>query len=310
VASGPGTLRAKARGAGGLFRATLRFPRAGRWEIAARLGTRTTRLGTVAVDVARDSLLADPFTIAVDESGGILVGQRDNGPLLRVAAGRATTVASGVGIYHVTVADGRAYVAASDGAVYRVDGSAFTRVTPAVEAAAVAVDDAGNVYVAVYAGWIKKITPAGVVTNVAGTGADGYSGDGGPATSAKLFHPHSLALGPGGALYVADTENRRIRRIDLRTGTISTFGGDVGITVSIAVASDGTVWSADVPRDGTGGGITRTTAQGVTSRVATLATANGVAVAPGGAVFVNQWEDKRVGRLDPRSGVVEPVARG
>jgi streptogramin lyase len=65
-----------------------------------------------------------------------------------------------------------------------------------------------------------------------------------------------------------------------------------------------------VRRDGTGGGITRTTAQGVTSRVATLATANGVAVAPDGTVYVNQWESKRVGRLDPRSGVVEPVARG
>jgi sugar lactone lactonase YvrE len=230
---------------------------------------------------------------------------------VRVAAGRATNVASGLGIYHVTVANGRTYVSASDGAVYRVDGSAFTRVTPPVDAGAAAVDAAGNVYVAVYAGWIKKITSAGVVTNLAGTGVEGYAGDGGAATAAKLFHPHALALGPDGALYVADTENRRIRRIDLHTGTIATFGGDVGITVSVAVASDGTVWSADVRRDGTGsGGITRTTAQGVTSRVATLATANGVAVAPDGTVYVNQWESKRVGRLDPRSGMVEPVARG
>ena len=310
VASGPGTLRVKARGAGGLFRATLRFPRAGRWEIAGQLGTRTARLGTVAVDVARDPLLVDPFTIAVDDAGALLVGQRDNGPLVRVAAGRATRVASGVGIYHVAVANGRTYVSASDGAVYRVDGAAFTRVTPPVDAGAAAVDAAGNVYVAVYAGWIKKITSAGVVTNLAGTGVEGYAGDGGAATAAKLFHPHALALGPDGALYVADTENRRIRRIDLRTGTIATFGGDVGITVSVAAASDGTVWSADVRRDGTGGGITRTTAQGVTSRVATLATANGVAVAPDGTVYVNQWESKRVGRLDPRSGMVEPVARG
>jgi serine/threonine-protein kinase len=280
------------------------------WEVAARIGTRTTRLGTVSVDVARDPLLVDPFTIAVDASGAILVGQRDTGPLVRVAAGHATTVADGVGIFHVVVAGGLTYVAASDGAVYRVDGAAFARVTPAVDAGAVAVVGAGNVYVAVYAGWFKKITPAGAVTSVAGTGVEGYSGDGGPATSAKLFHPHSLALGPDGALYVADTENRRIRRIDLGTGTIATFGGDVGITVSVAVASDGTVWSADVRRDGTGGGITRTTAQGLTTRVATLATANGVAVAPDGTVYVNEWEDKRVGRLDARSGVVEPVARG
>jgi NHL repeat-containing protein len=311
LASGPGkTLRVRTQGSKGLYRAVVRFPRAGAWKIAASLRGRSATLGTVAVDVARDPLLVDPFTIAVDGSGSILVGQMDKGPLLRVVAGRATPVADGVGIFHVAVAGGRTYVAASDGAVYRVDGSAFARVTPVVDAGAVAVDGAGNVYAAVYAGWIRKITPGGVVTSIAGTGVEGYSGDGGPATSAKLFHPHSLALGPDGAIYVADTENRRIRRIDLRAGTITTFGGDVGVTVSIAVAADGTVWSADVRRDGTGGGITRTTAQGVTSRIATIATVNGVAVAPDGTVYVNQWEDKRVGRLDPRSGVVEPVARG
>lgn len=111
-----------------------------------------------------------------------------------------------------------------------------------------------------------------------------------------------------GALYVADTENRRIRRIDLETGLITTFGGDVGITVAVAVAADGTVYSADVRRDRAGGGITRTTPQGVTSRL--TSTANGVAVGADGSVYVNLWEYKRIDRVDPRSGTVEPVARG
>ena len=310
LAVGPQTLRATARGARGVFRATLRFPRAGSWQIAAVLGGKTTRLGTVRVDVARDPLLTNPFTIAADPSGGLLVGQMDKGPLVRIVNGRAATVADGLGVYHVATSANRIYVAGSDGAVHRVVGSSFVAVTPALDAGAVAVDEAGNCYVTVYAGWVKKVTPAGAVTTVAGTGTEGYSGDGGPAARAQLFHPHSLALGPDGALYVADTENRRIRRIDLRTGLVTTFGGDVGVTVSVAVAADGTVYSADVPRDGAGGGITRTTPQGVTSRLATTPTANGVAVASDGSVYVNLWEDRRVDRLDPQSHALEPIARG
>jgi sugar lactone lactonase YvrE len=310
VAVGPATLRAKARGARGVFRATLRFPRAGSWQISAVLGGKTTKLGTVRVDVARDPLLTNPFTIATDPSGALLVGQMDKGPLVRIVNGRAATVADGVGVFHVATSGGATYVAGADGAVHRVDGSSFVRVTPALEAGAVAVDAAGSFYVTVYAGWVKKVTPAGAVTTIAGTGTEGYSGDNGPATKAQLFHPHSLALGRDGALYVADTENRRIRRIDLQTGLITTFGGDVGITVSIAVAADGTVYSADVVRDGTGGGITRTTPQGVTTRLASSRTANGVAVGTDGSVYVNLWEDKRIDRLDPQSGALEPIARG
>src|SRR5580765_1210281 len=54
VATGPVTLRARAAGGHGVFRVTLRFPRAGTWQIAAVLGGRTTRLGSVAVDIPRD----------------------------------------------------------------------------------------------------------------------------------------------------------------------------------------------------------------------------------------------------------------
>jgi serine/threonine-protein kinase len=214
-------------------------------------------------------------------------------------------------VYHVlATASGAAYVAGQDGAVHRLDGAGFTRVTPPIDAEAVAVDAAGNYYVAVYQGFVKKVTPGGAVTTVAGNGTEGFSGDGGPATAAQLFHPHSIALGPDGALYVSDTENRRIRRIDLRSGRISTFGGDVGITVSIAIAADGTVYSADVVRDGAGGGVVRVAPDGTTIRVARSPDINGVAVALSGAVYVNLWEAKRIQRLDVRTGTLETVARG
>lgn len=60
---------------------------------------------------------------------------------------------------------------------------------------------------------------------VAGTGEQGYSGDGGPALNAKLAGPKGLAAGPDNSLYIADTENHVVRRIDLRTGVITTLLG-------------------------------------------------------------------------------------
>ena len=65
---------------------------------------------------------------------------------------------------------------------------------------------------------------AAVIENFAGTGARGFSGDGGPAAEARLNGPSGLQRGPDGALYVCDTGNNRIRRID-PNGTISTFAG-------------------------------------------------------------------------------------
>src|SRR4249919_932921 len=115
VASGPTTVRVKtARKRKGVFGATLRFPRPGTWRIAAVLAGRTTRLGSVSVDVARDRLLVNPFTIAVEPSGSLLVGQTDQGPLLRVTGSRARIVAGGVSIYHVvSTPSGAVYVSAA-----------------------------------------------------------------------------------------------------------------------------------------------------------------------------------------------------
>jgi sugar lactone lactonase YvrE len=78
----------------------------------------------------------------------------------------------------------------------------------------------------------------------------------------------------------------------------------------VAVGPDGSIYSADVVRNGAGGGVTRTTALGVTTRVAVSPDANGVAVAPDGTVYVNLWEQKRIQRVNVVTGALEPVARG
>ncbi|MCC7537181.1 MAG: hypothetical protein IT379_13245 [Deltaproteobacteria bacterium] len=72
---------------------------------------------------------------------------------------------------------------------------------------------------------VRRVRPDGILETVAGTGVAGFSGDGGPATSAQLSSPQGLALAPDGTLYVADTDNQRVRRIDVN-GVITTIAGD------------------------------------------------------------------------------------
>lgn len=71
---------------------------------------------------------------------------------------------------------------------------------------------------------IRRVGPDGVITTVAGTGVAGFSGDDGPATLAQLREPNGIAVAPDGSLYIADTLNHRIRKVD-RAGVISTVAG-------------------------------------------------------------------------------------
>jgi trimeric autotransporter adhesin len=81
-------------------------------------------------------------------------------------------------------------------------------------------DRAGNIYVAGFDNRIRRIDRNGTITTFAGTGTPGFAGDGGPATAAELYSPSSLCFDSNGNLYVADTGNDRIRKIDI-TGTIT-----------------------------------------------------------------------------------------
>ena len=88
-----------------------------------------------------------------------------------------------------------------------------------------AVDGAGTLYVADSRNnVIRRIDRSGAITTVVGTGKSGYGGDGGPATAAQLYAPYDLAIARDGTLYVADTYNHRIRKLDT-TGRISTIAG-------------------------------------------------------------------------------------
>jgi RHS repeat-associated protein len=125
----------------------------------------------------------------------------------------------------------------------------------------VAYDPTGNLYIAdTFNDRIRKVTPGGVITTIAGTGTAGYGGDGGPATSAQLHSPLELTVAPDGAVIFADVDNHRIRRI-APDGVISTVAGsgtdassgDGGAAtsaglrepVSVALSTDGSLFIAD-----------------------------------------------------------------
>jgi DNA-binding beta-propeller fold protein YncE len=76
------------------------------------------------------------------------------------------------------------------------------------------MDGAGNLYIADFRGHrIRKVSPDGIITTVVGTGDEGFSGDGGPAISAKIGSPSNVAVDSAGNLYILDPNNKRIREV-------------------------------------------------------------------------------------------------
>jgi hypothetical protein len=129
----------------------------------------------------------------------------------------------------------------------------------------IAADSAGNVYFADQANnRIRKISVGGIITTVAGNGSQGFSGDGGPATSAAIDGPFGVAVDRAGVVYVTDSRNDRVRRVGL-DGIITTiagtgnpgFSGDGGPATAaqlqgphgVAVDAAGKVYIADTAND-------------------------------------------------------------
>jgi sugar lactone lactonase YvrE len=97
---------------------------------------------------------------------------------------------------------------------------------PLVLPSAIVFDPQGNLYIAETASHvIRKVDTTGAITIIAGTGTQGFSGDGSPATIAQLDSPQGLAIDAANNLYIADTHNHRIRKLNLTTGIITTIAG-------------------------------------------------------------------------------------
>jgi len=147
---------------------------------------------------------------------------------------------------------------------------------------AVAVDAQGNVFVAdTYNHRIRKIDPGGIITTVAGNGQAGSSGDGGPATQARIKWPHGVAVDGAGNVYLTDSPNHRVRRVDKATGKIATIAG-----------------TGQAGFSGDGGPATK----------ARINTPKGVMVDADGNVYIADSLNNRVRRIDKATGNIATVA--
>ncbi len=116
-------------------------------------------------------------------------------------------------------------------------GSSGANGVPATTAALggpfnIGIDVGNNLYISEhYSDRIRKINPAGIITTIAGTGSSGYTGDGGPATDAKIRRPWGVAADAAGNVYFADGDNNRVRKID-PAGIVTTIAGNGNIGFS------------------------------------------------------------------------------
>ncbi len=279
------------------------------WNHRVRKVTPTGIITTVAGDGQRrfagdggpavSASLDVPKGLALDAQRNLYIADSGNARIRKVTpAGAISTVAGGV--WFEPIGDGGPATAAS---LYDPSGLAF--------------DGRGNLYIAdTMNRRVRKVTPEGTITTVAGNGDTGSMGDGGRAAEALLFAPRDSTFDARGNLYVADTSNRRVRKITA-AGAISTVAGSggandpknpLGLPSALAFDSAGNLYIAEAYT----GRLSKLSAGG---SLGLLATNSGSAWNPGGMAFdaagklyIPDADHHTVSRFDPSSGTFTVVA--
>ncbi len=310
--------------------ATLLLPMVALMACMTSAGTIDTVAGTGKPDnngnrgIALDINIGDPFGVEIGPDGALFITEVRNHRVWRLdlKAGELAAVAG----------CGRKG--------YSGDGGPATE-AELNEPYEVRFDADGNMYfVEMKNHLIRRVdAKTGRISTVAGTGEQGYSGDGGLATKATFSNPHSIALDGRGGLYVADIGNHRIRRVDLKTGIVDSIAGSDqrrlptdgqqakgnpmlgpralfidGDTMWIALREGHSVWRLDM-RAGTlhhvaGTGKKGFTGDGGQAKVATFDGPKGIAVGSDGHVYVVDTENHAIRKIDVKSRIISTVAGG
>lgn len=200
-------------------------------------------------------------------------------------------------------------------------------------------DQNGNMYFVEMQNHVVRRIDAktGMISTVAGTGKQGFSGDNGPAADATFSRPHSIALDHSGNLYICDIGNHRIRRVDLKSGIVSTFGGtgerdktpdgspitgtplngpraldfDGKHSLYLALREGNAVFRIDLKSQKlhhiAGTGMKGYSGHGDDARKAKLSGPKGIAVAKNGDVYLADTESHTIRVIRAASGIIETV---
>jgi len=223
---------------------------------------------------AVDAQLRFPTGLAFDAQGNLYISDHQNDAIRKVDANGIITTVAGIGPVAKWVSGPWYPGVQSKGG----DGGPATQ--GVLDAPwGITFDAQGNLYIAdMDHDAIRKVDTNGIITTVAGTGQRGYSGDGGPATRAKLNAPLGVVFDAAGNMYIADENNSRIRKVDTN-GIITTIGGtgELGCT-------------------GNGGPAT----------AAQMQNPHGIGLGPDGALYVSEGECNAVRKIET-NGTILPV---
>ncbi len=254
--------------------------------------------------------LYNPTDVAVDNAGNLYIAEKNKYRIRKVDINGNITTIAGTGY-----------------SGYTGDGGAATNAKLRYPTG-VAVDNSGNVYIADnYNHCIRMVNPSGIISTIAGTGSSGSAGDNGPAVNAELDSPNDVTVDNSGNIYIADTDNNKIRMIN-SSGIITTFAGTGGVfggysgdgglainaelngPMSIAIDNLGNIYIADEEnhriRKVDASGIITTFAgnsygysgDGGLATLAELDNPKGVAVDNTGNIYIADSENHRIRKVD------------
>jgi hypothetical protein len=246
---------------------------------------------------ATSAQLNHPYGVALDTSGDIFIADYNNSVIREVSASTGTiSTFAGVTVPDPNHAGKMVGLPQYSGDGYVAANAQLGFLNDTPFGAGLATDRSGNVFIADTANNVIREVSAstGIITTVAGNGLIGYSGDGGPATSAGLFYPRDVAVDGSGNIFIMDTGNCVIRKVTASTGIISTVAGTIPDS------------SGNYFCDYTGDGGPATSAQ--LYPIDLLTPAGGVAVDSAGDIYIADTGNGVIREVSASTGIITTVA--